>query len=259
MALGPESAAPLAIQTLGAFRVLRDGEAVPATAWQSKKARDALKLLVAQRGRPVARSMLIEALWPDEDPAKTPGRLSVALSRIRGVLDPDHRFGPGELLVSADDTIALDLREIAVDVVAFLAQAQSGLALLAAGKSEEAQELLEAAEAFYTGAFLEENAYDDWALPLREEARAAYTSTTTALADLAASSGNHDAAIRYRLRVLELDPYDEPAHLGLVAAFGDAGRHGEARRAYRTYVDRMGRIGVEPAPFAASTPSAETT
>ena len=41
-------------------------------------------------------------------------------------------------------------------------------------------------------------------------------------------AGNHEAAIRYRLRVLELDPYDEPAHLGLVARSqrpGDTARH----------------------------------
>ena len=134
MALGPESTAPLMIETLGAFRVLRNGEPVPAAAWQSKKARDALKLLVAQRGRPVARSMLIEALWPEDDPAKTPGRLSVALSRIRGVLDPDHRLGANDLLVSADDTVALDLGLIALDVDEFLTRAQGGLSLVAAGR-----------------------------------------------------------------------------------------------------------------------------
>ena len=37
----------LEIGALGRFRVLRDGEPVPPTAWQSKKARDLLKILVA--------------------------------------------------------------------------------------------------------------------------------------------------------------------------------------------------------------------
>ena len=54
---------PLSIGSLGRFRVVRDGEVVPATAWQSKKARDLLKILVARRGRPDdARDVLRAAL-----------------------------------------------------------------------------------------------------------------------------------------------------------------------------------------------------
>lgn len=56
--------------------------------------------------------------------------------------------------------------------------------------------------------------------------------------------------------MLELDPFDEAANLGLVAALAKAGRHGEARRAYNGYTARMKEIGVEPAPTP-SRPSAE--
>ncbi|MGH7539945.1 MAG: hypothetical protein ACRELC_02995, partial [Gemmatimonadota bacterium] len=53
----------------------------------------------------------------------------------------------------------------------------------------------------------------------------------------------------FYLRLLERDPYDEPAHLGLVRALEAAGRHGEARRCFRVYCSRMDTIGVESAPF----------
>lgn len=76
-----------------------------------------------------------------------------------------------------------------------------------------------------------------------------YLAVTTALADLAAAASEHDAAIRYRLRVLERDAYDETAHLGVVRALIDAGRHGEARRAYRRYVARMAELEIEASPF----------
>src|SRR6185369_7923057 len=59
---------PVVLEALGSFRVLRNGQPVPITDWQSKKARDLLKMLVARRGRPVPRETLIEALWPDQDP-----------------------------------------------------------------------------------------------------------------------------------------------------------------------------------------------
>ena len=57
-------------------------------AWQSRKARDLLKLLVARRGHPMTREAAAEAMWPGEDPEPLGNRLSVALSTIRKVLDP---------------------------------------------------------------------------------------------------------------------------------------------------------------------------
>ena len=44
----------IVVRTLGGFVVIRDGEPLPASAWQSKKARTLLKILIARRGRPVA-------------------------------------------------------------------------------------------------------------------------------------------------------------------------------------------------------------
>jgi ATP/maltotriose-dependent transcriptional regulator MalT/DNA-binding SARP family transcriptional activator len=251
-ALGPERPVPLAIHTLGAFGVVREGHAVPLEEWQSRKARDLVKLLVARRGRPVPREALIEALWPGQDPKKTANRLSVALSTARSVLDPGRRFDSERYLHASSDAVALVRGSIVVDVEAFLADAEAGLAASRGGAAADAAVLLEAAEAAYTGDFLEEDPYEDWAAPLREEARAAYIAVADALAGQAAAANDHQGAIRYRLRVLERDRYDEGAHLGLISALTAGGRHGEARRVYRSYAARMDEIGVEPAPFPAA-------
>lgn len=244
--------AAVTIRTLGGFGLLRHGEPVPRSEWQSKKARDLLKLLVARRGRPTPRDALVEALWPEEDPARTGNRLSVALSTVRTVIDPERRFPPDRFIAADKEAVALDLAHVSVDVELFLADVHTGLELLGAGRREEAIELLEAAETASRGDFLEEDPYEDWTIPLREEARAAYLAVARALADHAAGAGDHDTAIRYRLRLLERDPYDEEAHLELVASLVRAKRHGEARRAYQTYVARMEHIGVEPAPMPPS-------
>ena len=84
-----EREAGVAIRTLGSFQVFRDGRPVPLTAWQSKKARTLIKILIARRGRATTRDVLMEALWPEEDPALATRRLSVALATCRAVLDPD--------------------------------------------------------------------------------------------------------------------------------------------------------------------------
>jgi len=241
---------PLVVQALGRFRVLRGGEPVPLTAWQSRKARDLLKILVARRGRPTPRDFLMEALWPEQDPGKLGNRLSVLLSTVRTVLDPDKRFDADHFIAADRSSLWIQSENLAVDVERFLDAASEALAALRNGGPDAAASLA-AAEAAYSGDFLEEDAYEDWAVALREEARAAYTEVARALAEDASARGDADAATRYYLRVLERDPYDEPAHLGLVSALDAAGRHGEARRRFRAYCARMESIGIESASFPA--------
>jgi DNA-binding SARP family transcriptional activator/Tfp pilus assembly protein PilF len=239
---------PVAVQSLGRFRVLRAGEPVPPGAWQSRKARDLLKILVARRGRPTPRDYLMEALWPEQDPEPLGNRLSVLLSTVRGILDPEKQHEPDHFVGADKRVLWLQTENLAIDVERFLASATEALGLRRAG-SPHAYARLESAEAAYTGDFLEEDAYEDWALGLREEARASYTEVARALARDSAERGDTDAATRFYLRVLERDPYDEPAHLGLVGTLEAAGRHGEARRCFRAYCTRMDAIGVESAPF----------
>ncbi|HEU5471345.1 MAG TPA: BTAD domain-containing putative transcriptional regulator [Actinophytocola sp.] len=237
----------LAIQTLGGFRVLRHGEPVPVTAWQSRKARDLIKILVTRRGRPVSREKLMFLLWPGEPVERVGNRLSVALSTARTVLG-SQRGASEHCVVTDGDTVRLDTAVADVDVLNFLTAAHRGLH---AWRQEqpEAWTLLQAAETGYTGDFLEEDPYEDWATELREEARLTYIQVATVLAGHTSGIGEHVAASRYCLRILERDQYNEPAHLALVRALASDGSHGEARRRYRTYVARMAEIDVEPRPF----------
>ena len=237
--------APVEIRVLGGFQVLRDGVAVPLGAWQSRKARDLLKILVTRRGRPASREVLADMLWPEDDSDALAGRLSVALSTLRSVLDPERRFPPDHFIAADASAVSLRPEHVRVDVDVFFANVDAALA--AAG--EDARERLEAAEASYMGDLLEEDPHAEWAVALREQARAAYIRVTRALAAAAARHGDHQDAVALLLRVLERDPYDEQAHLGLVSALEAAGRHGEARRAYGAYDSRMAEIGVKPSAF----------
>ena len=247
----PREEAGVAVRSLGAFRVFRDGVPIPATAWQSKKARALLKILLARRGRSTPRDLLMEALWPEQDPARLANRLSVALATVRAVLDP-HKGHPPEHFVAADkDSIRLELEHVTVDVEEFLGHARDGLALASAGRADEAVTPLAEAEALYVGDFLEEDLYEDWAADLREEARATYIAVARTLAERALESGDRDAAVRYYLRILDKDFWDEEAHLRLVSALERAGRHGEARRRYGAYAARMGELDLPISPFPA--------
>jgi DNA-binding SARP family transcriptional activator len=181
--------------------------------------------------------------------------LSVALSTVRSVLDPGGAREPDHYLVADRDAARINLDHLTVDVETFLASAREALSEVSARGLEPARTLLEVAESGYPGDFLDEDLYEDWAAPVREEARALYVAVARSLAGLARGAGDLDASIRYWLRVIEHDPYDEEAHLQLVATLDGAGRRGEARRQYGLYTARMAELGVEPAPFLTPAPA----
>jgi DNA-binding SARP family transcriptional activator len=239
----------VSIRTLGGFSVTVAGVPVPSSAWQSRVAREIVGMLAANRGRALHREIVIERLWPDEDPSKAGNRLSVALSTVRGVFDPGRAHGSDHYLVAARESLGLNLDHVEIDVEAFFDAADAGRSLLRSGDREAGLAMLRSAEARYVGEFLEDHPYADWAIGLREEARAEFISIARLLADADSEAGDHDAASRWYMRILEQDAYDEPAHLGLVTAMATAGRHGSARRLYRMYVTRMAELEVEPAGF----------
>ncbi|MCE7009752.1 hypothetical protein LWC34_44125 [Kibdelosporangium philippinense] len=224
------------IETLGGFRVLRDNEPVPIAKWPSRKSRDLVKIVICQRGRPVPRETLMCSLWPATPCRKLGNRFSVALCTARAIL------GHGGL-ITENDSVRLDQTVVRVDVTAFLQAATAGL------RDPRDIAALLAAESAYRGDFLEEDPYEDWAAELRAEARLTYLQVAAALTDHCARVGDHVAASRYCLRILERDRYDEAAHLALVRALVAVGSHGEARRRYGTYVSRMREIDVEPTPW----------
>jgi len=242
-------APPLEIRALGNLEVLRYGTPVPVQEWQSKKARELLAILVARRGRPVAREVVMGLLWPGEEHDRLGNRLSVALSTARAVLDPDRTHPADHYVSSRGGSLALQTGQLRIDVEHLLRRTAVGLDLLRAGHFADARGKLERVAALYVGDFYEDDPYAEWANPMRDEARETYLAATRGLAAAAIACGDGAAAIRYALRLLEQDRYDEPAHLDLVRALLAAGRHGEARRRYQCYVELIREIGVEPAAF----------
>ncbi|GAA1654940.1 hypothetical protein GCM10009765_00080 [Fodinicola feengrottensis] len=234
------------VRTMGTFQVIRGRSPFDTAEWPSKKARELFKLLIARRGRPTARELLMDTLWPDDEPTRCANRLSVALSTIRTVLDPYRRY-PADHFVSTDKYV-VSLSNVTVDVEVFLAAAREAVLRYENGEPD-ALTALALAEAGYAGDFLAEDRYYEWAVSLRELARASYLDLVRTLATAAARSGDYERAQAYQLRALERDPFDEQAHLGLIDALACTGKHDRARRQYHDYRRQMDRIGIEPVPF----------
>jgi DNA-binding winged helix-turn-helix (wHTH) protein len=166
------SAPAVSIQTLGLFRITRNGVLVPNIASKAKKARDLLKILIA-RHRPTLRDQLMELLWPDTQPTVSSNRLSVLLSTVRELLQAHP--GDEDPLVTIDGAISLNPAQVRVDVEDFLSQAAAALEAHRA-KAPDATARLAAAVAAHTGDFLEDDPYHEWAIDLAEEVRVGLSS-----------------------------------------------------------------------------------
>ncbi|MEV4641198.1 BTAD domain-containing putative transcriptional regulator [Actinoplanes sp. NPDC049548] len=254
--LPDEVPATVSIRVLGPFEVALGARAVPLTAWRSRQARTLLKILVGRRGRPVTRGELSELLWPDDDPQRTAHRLSVLLLAVRTVLDPARR-APADHYLRADAAgLSLALEQVSVDAEDLLSDVAYAAAQSAAGHVEAARAALVHADAAYRGEAFEDEPYEDWADGLREQVRAAWLTAVRELARICRRAGDPDQAVMHLVRLLSADPYDEAAHRTLVEALTEAGRHGEARRAFERWTRAMRAIDAPaPAPGPLSTGS----
>jgi ATP/maltotriose-dependent transcriptional regulator MalT/DNA-binding SARP family transcriptional activator len=240
----------VAVLALGRFAVLHDGEPVPLAAWQSRKARDLLKVLVARKGRPITREAAATAIWPEEDAEPLANRLSVALSTIRKVLDPARQHQADHYVVADARTIALRTDRVHVDLIEFMHVADEAIDLVSRGERDAAEASLRRARQIYAGDFLEEDLYEEWAVDAREEARSRLLTVLRLLARLAAERGDDESAGQHLSQLLEREPYDEDAWLALIAGQLRLRRHGQARRHYAAYARRMGELDVVPVALA---------
>ncbi len=242
----------LRIEALGKFQVVREGAVVAATEWQSKKARDVLKILLSRRGGPITRDELHSLLWP-EDTHLASNRLSVALTVLRTVLDgsrADRISNPA--VVSDRNVVRLDLRVVDVDVERYIKTASAALESWRRQGSDALVSLQTAASA-YTGAFCAEDTFESWPQPMREELAALHASVLRALGAAARAADEVDLAVWSFLALLRHDQYDESTHVDLVELLQESGRYGDARRQYRQYTEHMDEIDVRPVPFPSGT------
>lgn len=142
----------VAIRLLGEFAATRDGEPVDPSVWRLRKGRELVKILALAPGHRLHREQLMDALWPDLDPAAAANNLHQVVHVARRAIGAD----------------AIELREelltlsASVDVDDFEHAAERARR---AGSSSACR----AAMSLYAGELLPENRYEDWAGVRREE------------------------------------------------------------------------------------------
>ncbi|GAA3870820.1 BTAD domain-containing protein [Tessaracoccus defluvii] len=210
--------------------------------WQSRKARQMLKILIARRGTAMSRGTLMDMLWPDVPPHQLTNRFSVAAAAVRRALDPSSVLERDAFLGYRDGLIQLRIDALDIDAEQFLTTAESALAEPAT--ATERIERLSAALSLYTGEPLQEEQSELWAADFRREIHEVFFSAAHTLAELFAAEGDHLSRLETYRRVLALDEFDQRAHEGVISSLTELGAHGRADAAREEYVRTVGSLGV---------------
>jgi SARP family transcriptional regulator, regulator of embCAB operon len=118
--LGP----PTRIQLCGALAVELRGRRIDGSL-PSRQGRLLFAYLTLNRGRPIARDELIEAVWPYDMPAAAPAALTVLLSKLRATVGAEILGGRGDVTLALPVAARVDVE----DAFAGVHAAQSAVAL----------------------------------------------------------------------------------------------------------------------------------
>ncbi len=238
----------LEINCLGGFRAMRGKVRVRDSEWKSKRAKQFVKLLIAQDGYTVSRDSAMEALWPDMDPDTLGPTFNSMLHRVRKVLEPKDLPGTSaSCIIYTDGVLMLNKDVVRTDVGQLLYHLDTTDRMRSSRKPEDIAGEYEKAFDLYEGDFLPEDLYSDWAAPMRDRLRIRYLRALEDAAAMAESSGDRDRTLRFYERMFSADPCNEKACCWLMSRYHSDARRGEAIRTYERCERAMNRdLDLEP-------------
>ena len=209
----PGSASPVgepvrvAVRTLGGFEVLIEGASLDPHCMGRRKAWVLLKLLVARRGQVLTREEIAERLWPGDDPVPAVKRVHVLVSTLRKAIERDPQ-APALVISEGDGYTFRPLEPCELDVEVF------DRLLDEADRSEGSAAVRGYSEALrlYRGEFMAEEVYSDWFELDRAYYRERVATALERCAGLQERQGRLGEAVLSVRRLLQIDPWRQPAY-----------------------------------------------
>jgi len=226
--------AGLGLALLGGFEA-HTGGGTPLVV-PTRKAQALLAYLALTPRQAHPRDKLASLLWPDARPGAARNALRQTLFVVRKALG--HTESP---IVMSGDAIGLGVDAVQTDVAAFEQAANDG-----------SPAALERAATLYRGDLLAgvgtvAPTFEDWLMSERERLRELALEALARLLAHQRSAGAMAGAVQTALRLLALDPLQEPVHRTLMRLYVQLGRRDAALRQYQECVAALQRdLALEP-------------
>ena len=223
----------LRIQTLGAVQVFRGDSPMEESEWDRIQPKQLLKAIVSYGGQRIPKEILMDELWPEENPRAAEKNFKTALQRLRKSLEPFiHKEFGSSYIHLYDNQILLDTELCQVDINQFLS-------LLKMAEEKEKRGDIKAALSHYTeamelykGEFLPEELYAPWVDKKREELREKYIKLLNKMANLHERQGAVKKTIDCYKRAIQTDPILEESYQKLMSFYSGKGMYNDALRIY---------------------------
>src|SRR5258705_1886772 len=233
-------AASLKLTLLGGFQAQLEAGAV--FVLPTRKSQALLAYLALPAGQAHPREKLATLLWGDMQDAQARGTLRHALSRIRKALPRTARSG----MVLDGPSVALDPAVVDVDVARFER-------LVADGRPEALEQIAGLYRGdLLAGLALAERPFEEWLTSERERLHELAIQGLGHLLSHQQQAGAAEPAVQTGLRLLALEPLQEPVHRAVMRLYARLGRREAALRQYQLCMDALKRE-------LSAHPEAETT
>jgi predicted ATPase/DNA-binding SARP family transcriptional activator len=219
----------LELKLLGGFEArLQAGAAL---VLPTQKTQALLAYLALPLGQSHPREKLATLLWGDMQHTQARGNLRNALSRIKKILPKAVRAS----LVVDGASVSLDPTAVDVDVARFER-------LLADGSPDTLGQIA----ALYrgdllAGLVLSERPFEEWLTAERVRLHEMAIQGLGRLFAYQQQAGDHEVAVQTALRLLALDPLQEPVHRAVMSLYERLGRRQAALRQYQLCMDSLKR------------------
>ena len=229
-----------------------DGEKLDNKNWPRRVTQSLLKILASERGKIHSQDQLIDLLFPDSGYDAAKRNLYNRVSELRKLLEPNLKSGRDSqyiLRVGPGNYAFSEVAQVELDVELYSQNLEQARNAHSNESWSQAQEAFECAEALFTGPYLAEDPYEEWALDKRSQLEEARLQALLQWAECNSTLGDLDQAIELCQKVLEADSTREAAYRQLMLAHYHKGEQSKALEVYKNCIELLERnLGVRPDP-----------
>jgi DNA-binding SARP family transcriptional activator len=203
-----------------------------------------LCLLLSRPEKALTRDQVLDALWPDLDPAVAVNSLNQTVYFLRRVLEEDYVEDNSPGYVHHDsDVLWLDPELVTSDSTDCWKFLRS---MPERPTPDEVEQLVE----MYRGRFALDFEYEEWATAYRDSLHASYLEVVEQAVRADLESAHFERGIRIGRRALELDPRADLIEVTLLRLYRQTGAHAAAAEQYSHYAGvHRDEVGVDPPPL----------